>query len=282
MSREGGPSHRRIGQHKRNRKIIKILSPLRVSGRDLLSQILLSTRCGVGDVVASCDVLLQRVMVERLASSAPTADTVAILSMWWTDSVGPYMHPERDASEIWAVFFMVYQMTGYFFLSNIAIGVICDNFYQNKAAAEAEDNPELSRLSVIQRRWCECQRVFFSTKNFFVLTRLEGLPEWRRKLFFFSNSRKVEVRQVWRRWGAGRTGEVISRISTSRICPNSTSAVWTSLCPRGTCFAFGIYFIGQSGRGPPAALVHSLEQQAPYRASWNANLTQILHEESAE
>ena len=40
-----------------------------------------------------------------------TEGWVAIM-LTCTDSVAPYMNPARDANEVWAVFFMMYTMTG--------------------------------------------------------------------------------------------------------------------------------------------------------------------------
>ena len=49
------------------------------------------------------------------------------------------MQPRRDYNEAWVYFFIVYMLFGAFFVMQIFVGVILDNFNRKREEAEAGD-----------------------------------------------------------------------------------------------------------------------------------------------
>jgi len=120
-----------------------------------------------------------------------TTEGWVVIMLAVVDQNGIYKDPERDSGEYWVIFFWVYSLVGYFFLANVVIGVIIDNFNQMKRDA-MEDTSEQKVLSEAQHRWLQCQKVFYATRSFFLITNVESLPPGQRGLFFFVASKKFE------------------------------------------------------------------------------------------
>ncbi|CAD7968728.1 unnamed protein product [Amoebophrya sp. A120] len=120
-----------------------------------------------------------------------TTEGWVVIMLAVVDQDGIYADPIRDNIELWVIFFWIYSLVGYFFLANVVIGVIIDNFNQMKRDAEA-DTSEQKVLSEAQQRWVQCQKVFYATRSFFLITNVESLPAGQRGLFFFVASKKFE------------------------------------------------------------------------------------------
>lgn len=67
------------------------------------------------------------------------------------DSTEQYKDPIPNNGEYWLLYFILYELVGFFFLANLFIGVIIDNFNQMKKLAERSDNPEVVLLSEAQQ-----------------------------------------------------------------------------------------------------------------------------------
>ncbi len=90
------------------------------------------------------------------------------------DSRGPYRAPHVNHEIYWIGYFIVYILVGVFFIANLCIGVIIDNFNQMKKEQDRSGASLL--LTEAQHKWLECQKIFLAQKQFFVLTNLQSLP----------------------------------------------------------------------------------------------------------
>eukprot|EP00746_Dinoflagellata_sp_MGD_P070983 gnl/MRDRNA2_/MRDRNA2_28979_c0_seq1.p1 gnl/MRDRNA2_/MRDRNA2_28979_c0~~gnl/MRDRNA2_/MRDRNA2_28979_c0_seq1.p1 ORF type:complete len:1603 (-),score=314.70 gnl/MRDRNA2_/MRDRNA2_28979_c0_seq1:143-4951(-) len=95
------------------------------------------------------------------------------------DARGYHKEPVRDAQQIWALFFVAFIFIGSFFILNLCVGVIVDNFNSIK-----KDGDEIL-LTDAQRAWIEAQKAFLKKKYFFGLTDIHKQPVMRRKIYFF-------------------------------------------------------------------------------------------------
>ncbi|CAD7948881.1 unnamed protein product, partial [Amoebophrya sp. A25] len=120
-----------------------------------------------------------------------TTEGWVVVMLAVVDQDGIFQDPIRDNTELWVVFFWVYSLVGYFFLANVVIGVIIDNFNQMKREAEEGTN-EQKVLSEAQHRWYQCQKIFYATRSFFLITNVETLPPGQRWLFFTVSSKRFE------------------------------------------------------------------------------------------
>jgi hypothetical protein len=94
------------------------------------------------------------------------------------DATGFHKEPVRDAQEIWSLFFVAFIFIGSFFILNLCVGVIVDNFNSIK-----KDGDEIM-LTEAQRAWIDAQKAFLKRKYFFGLTDLHKQPVMRRKIYF--------------------------------------------------------------------------------------------------
>eukprot|EP00746_Dinoflagellata_sp_MGD_P008476 gnl/MRDRNA2_/MRDRNA2_116976_c0_seq1.p1 gnl/MRDRNA2_/MRDRNA2_116976_c0~~gnl/MRDRNA2_/MRDRNA2_116976_c0_seq1.p1 ORF type:complete len:1680 (-),score=292.24 gnl/MRDRNA2_/MRDRNA2_116976_c0_seq1:144-4679(-) len=103
-----------------------------------------------------------------------------------TDARGIYMQPVRDAQELWSLFFVFFILVGSFFILQLCVGVIIDNFSRIK-----ESGQELM-LTDAQRQWIDATRQLMSRKVFFGITDLHNHTHIRRKIYFFVSNSKFD------------------------------------------------------------------------------------------
>merc|ERR1719272_292781 len=103
-----------------------------------------------------------------------------------TDTRGPYKQPVRDTSEIWAFFFVIFILVGSFFILNLCVGVILDNFNKIK------DTGGEILMTHEQREWINAKKAFLKKKIFFGLNDLHNQPKMRVKAFFFVSNSKFD------------------------------------------------------------------------------------------
>ncbi|KAG6969181.1 hypothetical protein JG687_00003360 [Phytophthora cactorum] len=82
-----------------------------------------------------------------------TTEGWADVMMAAIDSNGIGMQPIRDNNMIWALFFVLFIMVGSFFVVNLFVGVIIDNFNRMKAALGGD-----FMLTPEQKKWIEAQK----------------------------------------------------------------------------------------------------------------------------
>jgi hypothetical protein len=95
------------------------------------------------------------------------------------DARGFHKEPVRDAQQIWSLFFVAFIFIGSFFILNLCVGVIVDNFNSIKKTGDE------ILLTDAQKAWIEAQKSFLKRKYFFGLTDLHKQPVMRRKIYFF-------------------------------------------------------------------------------------------------
>lgn len=103
-----------------------------------------------------------------------------------TDARGPYKEPVRDSQEIWALFFVVFILVGSFFILNLCVGVILDNFNKIK-----DDGHEVF-MTPEQREWLNAKKAFFHKKFFFGMHDLHLQSTNRVKAYFMQSNPKFE------------------------------------------------------------------------------------------
>ncbi|KAL4124034.1 hypothetical protein PRIC2_009876 [Phytophthora ramorum] len=82
-----------------------------------------------------------------------TTEGWADVMMAAIDSNGIGMQPIRDNNMMWALFFVLFIMVGSFFVVNLFVGVIIDNFNRMKAALGGD-----FMLTPEQKKWIEAQK----------------------------------------------------------------------------------------------------------------------------
>lgn len=102
------------------------------------------------------------------------------------DARGIFMQPIRDAQEVWSLFFVFFILVGSFFILQLCVGVIIDNFSRIK-----EGGQEIM-LTEAQRKWIQAKKEFLKRKIFFGLTDLHEQPVGRRKVYFFVSNSKFD------------------------------------------------------------------------------------------
>jgi hypothetical protein len=104
-----------------------------------------------------------------------------------TDGVGPHQTPYRDYWPLWAWFFVAFIFVGSFFILNLCVGVIVDNFESLKA-----DGHDGIMLTDMQKQWLEARKACNKEKLYFGLINLDRLSASRRQLYFFVSDSKFE------------------------------------------------------------------------------------------
>ncbi|CAD7929325.1 unnamed protein product [Amoebophrya sp. A120] len=106
------------------------------------------------------------------------------------DARGIHREPERDAVEIWSLFFVFFMLVGCFLILNLCVGVIVDNFAEMK---KAQVNPGTSLLvTPAQQKWINSQKNLATRRMFLSLKNLEYYDKDRRNMFFFVNDDRFE------------------------------------------------------------------------------------------
>lgn len=104
------------------------------------------------------------------------------------DGTGPMMQPVRDNVELMAWFFVGFILIGSFFVLNLCVGVIIDNFNKMKEDGQASG----ILVTDTQQSWVASQKAIMYKKQFFPLTHITNLPSWRVKLYVFVSSSRFE------------------------------------------------------------------------------------------
>jgi hypothetical protein len=104
-----------------------------------------------------------------------------------TDATMPMTNPSRDVGVSWAWYFVTFILVGSFFIINLCVGVIVDNFGQMKEEAEEAGEAPSIMLTKAQAeanvKLLEAQQALSVQRVFFGLTNLHTLPPLRRKAF---------------------------------------------------------------------------------------------------
>jgi hypothetical protein len=102
------------------------------------------------------------------------------------DAVGQMRAPRRDNNESWALFYVAFIIVGCFFVLNLCVGVIIDNYNKMKLEGQAVI------MTPPQQQWVASQRALFRRRLFYPLTNLHQLPESSRRLYLFVTSSYFE------------------------------------------------------------------------------------------
>eukprot|EP00746_Dinoflagellata_sp_MGD_P076201 gnl/MRDRNA2_/MRDRNA2_30674_c0_seq1.p1 gnl/MRDRNA2_/MRDRNA2_30674_c0~~gnl/MRDRNA2_/MRDRNA2_30674_c0_seq1.p1 ORF type:complete len:1012 (+),score=166.39 gnl/MRDRNA2_/MRDRNA2_30674_c0_seq1:174-3038(+) len=102
------------------------------------------------------------------------------------DARGPYLEPSRDENEMASLFFVWFILVGTFFILNLCVGVIVDNFNKIK-----EDGGSVL-MTEEQMAWVDTQRNFMKRRMFFGLTELETKPSGQRGMYLLMTSSTCE------------------------------------------------------------------------------------------
>merc|ERR1719313_2821474 len=104
-----------------------------------------------------------------------------------TDGVEAHVTPYRDYNPWWAWFFVAFIFVGSFFILNLCVGVIVDNFESLKA-----DGHDGIMLTDMQKQWLEARKACSKEKLYFGLTHLENLSAPRRSVYFLVTDSRFE------------------------------------------------------------------------------------------
>jgi hypothetical protein len=104
-----------------------------------------------------------------------------------TDARGPFMQPLRDVQELWSIFFVLFIFVGSFFILNLCVGVILDNF--NKIKSQGDE----ILMTNEQREWINARTALMRRQMFYPLINLHLQAPCRVKLYFFVSHQKFEV-----------------------------------------------------------------------------------------
>ncbi|KAE9001800.1 Sodium channel protein type 5 subunit alpha [Phytophthora rubi] len=114
-----------------------------------------------------------------------TTEGWADVMMAAIDSNGIGMQPIRDNNMLWALFFVLFIMVGSFFVVNLFIGVIIDNFNRMKSALGGD-----FMLTPEQKKWVEAQKAASRVGPVRVLKPPKQM--WRRHLFVLVRTPRFE------------------------------------------------------------------------------------------
>jgi voltage-dependent calcium channel L type alpha-1D len=92
------------------------------------------------------------------------------------DATGPGMQPAVNHNELWIVFFIVFMVVGSFFVMNVFVGVVIDNFNTMKAKLGGD-----FLLTPEQKKWMEAQK---SARRIGPIRVLKPPPQRIRRVFF--------------------------------------------------------------------------------------------------
>eukprot|EP00392_Amoebophrya_sp_AT5.2_P011699 g11784.t1 len=100
------------------------------------------------------------------------------------DSTAPYFEPKRDREQLWSIFFVLFIFFGSFFILNLAVGVIIENFSKIKR----ETGQTSLFLTDSQKKWVDCNKLLIDQNQFFLLTNLHEVSPFRRRLYALVSS----------------------------------------------------------------------------------------------
>eukprot|EP00440_Ansanella_granifera_P074218 gb/GFBE01080540.1/.p1 GENE.gb/GFBE01080540.1/~~gb/GFBE01080540.1/.p1 ORF type:complete len:2396 (+),score=576.99 gb/GFBE01080540.1/:1-7188(+) len=94
------------------------------------------------------------------------------------DSRGPYIEPRRDENEfVGSTLFMAFMLVGSFFVLNLCVGVIIDNYNKQK------EQTGTVMVSDAQRDWMDYQKALYLKKTFFTQVNVDRLGPSRQHRF---------------------------------------------------------------------------------------------------
>jgi hypothetical protein len=102
------------------------------------------------------------------------------------DATKPHWSEIRDTAWAWSGFFVLFIIVANFFLLNLCVGVIVDNYGRMKSEGE----PVL--LTDAQAEWLDLQKAVAKENQLFGLTNLQSIPPFRRQMFFLCTDARFE------------------------------------------------------------------------------------------
>ncbi|KAJ9447858.1 Voltage-dependent calcium channel type D subunit alpha-1 [Diplonema papillatum] len=123
---------------------------------------------------------------DHLGAALITLFQIATLEGWvrimhlGVDAVGPYEAPTKDKSPFMVLFFVIFIVVGSFFIINLFIGVLIEQYNTVK---DRNDELRWLVLSESQRQWMNVQDVILS--NVPKMNKQADMAPWRRRLFHF-------------------------------------------------------------------------------------------------
>jgi len=106
------------------------------------------------------------------------------------DSTQAYRKSKRDSKLAAGIFFFFFMCIGSFFLIQLTVGVIIDNF--NKIKSQSSMGKSVL-LTPQQQKWVENKKLILVSKISFPVTDLHLLPLWRQRVFGIVASREFET-----------------------------------------------------------------------------------------
>lgn len=130
---------------------------------------------------------------DTIGSSVMTLFEISTTESWVdvmytaVDARGPHKLPHRDENKYWSLFFIVFIIFGSFFILNLCVGVIIENFNRLKL----NNGGDHLLMTPAQKKWVESQEAFFAKTAFF--TKLAALDvknmhPFRKRLFILVRS----------------------------------------------------------------------------------------------
>eukprot|EP00439_Symbiodinium_sp_Y106_P017984 s4004_g2.t1 len=105
------------------------------------------------------------------------------------DSRGPYLQPRRDANEfIGSMLFVAFMLIGSFFVLNLCVGVIIDNYNKQKSASDAG----YVLVTETQAAWMTQMKALYLRRSFFTQVNVDRLGPSRQHRFRIITSSAFE------------------------------------------------------------------------------------------
>ncbi|CAE7267744.1 unnamed protein product [Symbiodinium necroappetens] len=105
------------------------------------------------------------------------------------DSRGPYLQPRRDANEfIGSMLFVAFMLIGSFFVLNLCVGVIIDNYNKQKSASDAG----YVLVTEMQAAWMTQMKALYLRRSFFTQVNVDRLGPSRQHRFRIITSSAFE------------------------------------------------------------------------------------------
>jgi hypothetical protein len=105
------------------------------------------------------------------------------------DAVGPMQEPRRDHTPLGGMYFVFFILIGTFFVLNLCVSVIIDNF--NKMTRDNSGADIL--MTETQKRWMDSQVEFYKKQFLFPITNIHLLPPSREKIYRIVDSPYFEA-----------------------------------------------------------------------------------------
>jgi hypothetical protein len=111
-----------------------------------------------------------------------------------TDAIAPMRNPSRDYDKKWSLYFVVFIFFGSFFILNLCVGVIVDNFSQIKEDEGVGSDSLLltDAQREAQSKWKEANTVLSMERVLFGLTNLQQFDCFRRRVYYLTTHKRFE------------------------------------------------------------------------------------------